>query len=69
MIDRAWWQWQNADLQNRQNAISGTGTFLNMPPNANVTLDDSIELGVIGAPIQIKNLMSTVAGPFCYVYA
>ncbi|RAO71186.1 uncharacterized protein BHQ10_007198 [Talaromyces amestolkiae] len=39
MIDRVWWIWQNLDLAQRQNAISGTGTFLNYPPSANTTLD------------------------------
>jgi tyrosinase len=74
MIDRVWWMWQNLDLANRQNAISGTGTFLNYPESANTTLDTVIDLGYavgsdpsVGA-IAMKDLMSTTAGPFCYTY-
>jgi tyrosinase len=69
MIDRVWWIWQNLDLANRQNAISGTGTFLNVPPSPNTTLDTIIDIGyAAGSPIAMKDLMSTIDGPFCYVY-
>ena len=69
MIDRVWWIWQNLDLAKRQNAISGTGTFLNLPPSANTTLDTVIDLGyAAGQPIAMRELMSTTAGPFCYIY-
>jgi tyrosinase len=70
MIDQMWWIWQNLDLANRQNAISGTGTFLNAPASANTTLDTVIDIGnaVPGASIAMSELMSTIAGPFCYTY-
>ncbi|KAG4415768.1 hypothetical protein IFR04_011068 [Cadophora malorum] len=72
MIDRVWWLWQNQDPANRINAISGTGTFLNFPTSANTTLNTIIDLGFAGntgyGPIAMKDLMSTVAGPFCYTY-
>lgn len=69
MIDRTWWIWQNMDLENRQNAISGTGTFLNNPKSANTTLDTVINLDHSGGdPIAMRDLMSTVSGPFCYTY-
>ncbi|KAJ5290822.1 Di-copper centre-containing protein [Penicillium angulare] len=69
MIDRVWWIWQNLDLERRQNAISGTGTFLNEPPSGNTTLDTIVDVGYAnGRPIAMKELMSTTAGPFCYVY-
>ncbi|KAE8375210.1 hypothetical protein BDV26DRAFT_283635 [Aspergillus bertholletiae] len=69
MIDRVWWIWQNLDLKKRQNAISGTGTFLNDPPSANTTLDSVIDIGYAnGNPIAMRDLMSTTAGPFCYIY-
>ncbi|KAI4674983.1 uncharacterized protein J4E88_007886 [Alternaria novae-zelandiae] len=70
MIDRVWWTWQNLDLQSRQNSIAGTMTFLNNPPSRNATLDDVLSVGYVGSPnITIKDAMSTIAGPFCYVYA
>jgi len=72
MIDRVWWLWQNQDPANRINAISGTGTFLDFPTSANTTLDTIVDLGFAGntgyGPITMKDLMSTVAGPFCYTY-
>ena len=69
-IDRTYWIWQNQDLANRQNAISGTITLNNNPPSRNGTLDDIIELGVNspGGGITIRDAMSTMKGPFCYIY-
>jgi tyrosinase len=60
--------WQNQDIANRQNAIAGTITLNNSPASRNGTLDDYVSLGVNAVDIQIKNLMSTLAGPFCYIY-
>ncbi|KAK2009616.1 Di-copper centre-containing protein [Colletotrichum eremochloae] len=72
MIDRVWWMWQMLSPQERQygeTALAGTKTFLNQPPSANATMDDFLEYGYVGAePIKIRDAMSTVAGPFCYVY-
>jgi tyrosinase len=70
MIDRVWWIWQHLDLEKRQLAISGTGTFMNHPSSPNTTLDTMVDLGlaVRRAPAAMRDLMSTTAGPFCYVY-
>ncbi|PSN70209.1 Di-copper centre-containing protein [Corynespora cassiicola Philippines] len=71
MIDRVWWIWQLLDRETRTGAegISGTGTFLNEPPSANTTLDTVIDLGYAGgAPLPMRDLMSTTDGPFCYIY-
>ncbi|KAI6711691.1 hypothetical protein PZA11_006351 [Diplocarpon coronariae] len=71
-IDRTWWIWQMQDPQNRINAISGTGTFLNNPESPNTTLDTIIDLGFAGndvyGPTAMRDLMSTTAGPLCYTY-
>jgi tyrosinase len=67
-IDRVWAIWQNLDPPNRQNTIFGTGTFQNIPPSANVTMDDYVSVGVLNEPKKVRELLSTVAGPFCYVY-
>lgn len=67
-IDRTWWIWQNQDIKNRQNAISGTITLNNNPPSRNGTLNDLIDLGVNAPGIPISTAMSTLAGPFCYIY-
>lgn len=69
MIDRVWWIWQQLNLPRRLNVVAGTGTFLNLPPSAEVTLDTVIDLGYAGGdPIALRDVVSTTAGPFCYVY-
>ncbi|KAL1873568.1 hypothetical protein Daus18300_003935 [Diaporthe australafricana] len=72
MIDRVWWLWQMQNPQERQygeTAVMGTQTFMNQPASSNATLEDTLEYGYsAGPPIAIKDAMSTVAGPFCYVY-
>lgn len=52
-------------------ALMGTGTFLNSPPSPNVTYDDPMpDLGyVTETRIKVGDALSTIAGPFCYVYA
>lgn len=71
-IDRVWWVWQMLDPEERQysdGAISGTNTFLDDPPSANTTLNDYVNYGfAAGPPRKIRELMSTLSGPFCYVY-
>jgi tyrosinase len=70
MIDRVWWTWQNLDSESRMNTIAGTLTFLNNPPSRNATLDDVLSVGYVGPPnISIRDTQSTLAGPFCYIYA
>ncbi|CAL3967961.1 hypothetical protein PZA11_006984 [Diplocarpon coronariae] len=67
-IDRTWWIWQNQDLGARQNAIGGTITLNNSPASRPGRLDDPITLGVNAPNITIGDAMSTLAGPFCYIY-
>ncbi|ROV93754.1 hypothetical protein VSDG_06984 [Cytospora chrysosperma] len=72
MIDRVWWLWQMQDPETRvwgNNNLAGTNTFMNSPPSANTTLDDWVTFDFAGGPpMQIKDLMSTTSGPFCYAY-
>ncbi|KAF2197864.1 Di-copper centre-containing protein [Delitschia confertaspora ATCC 74209] len=74
-IDRVWWIWQALKPWERysEKGISGTGTFLNSPPSPDTTLKTLIDLGYAtaeGAPgaLLMEDLMSTLAGPFCYIY-
>ncbi|KAI4912816.1 hypothetical protein J4E90_006222 [Alternaria incomplexa] len=71
-IDRTWWIWQNQDLENRRNAVDGTITFNNDPPSRKGTLNDTLTLGPMlqdaFGNITIKDAMSTLGGPFCYIY-
>lgn len=62
------------NITERQNAISGTATWENSPPSANTTLDTEINVGwaagetVADGTVAMGDVMSTVAGPFCYMY-
>ncbi|KAF3052247.1 hypothetical protein E8E11_011198 [Didymella keratinophila] len=70
MVDKVWWIWQNLDVERRTHVIAGTLTFLNQPPTRNATLQDELYLGHVGFPnITIDEATSTLAGPFCYIYA
>lgn len=68
-IDRVWWIWQNQNPSERTYALAGTITLNNNPPSRNTSLDDVLEMGV-NAPegIKIGDAMSTLDGPFCYIY-
>ncbi|KNG48656.1 Di-copper centre-containing protein [Stemphylium lycopersici] len=72
MIDRTWWIWQNQQVEKRRNAIAGTITFLNSPPSRNGTLNDTLTLGPMFQDtfknITMTNAMSSLGGPFCYIY-
>ena len=71
-VDRAWWIWQMLDTKNRvygNNALNGTRTFLNLDPSPEATFDDEIKIQhVTDEVVRIRDLMSTTAGPFCYIY-
>jgi tyrosinase len=73
MIDRTFWIWQNQDLEKRKKEVGGTITFLNSPPSRNGTLEDALTLGPMfwdAFPnITLGNALSTIGGPFCYIYA
>jgi tyrosinase len=68
-IDRVWWIWQAQDFANRQQVIAG-GTSM-MGGGRAQSLEDSIDLEVLnvdGKAYKIKELVSTIGGPLCYVY-
>lgn len=68
-VDRVWAIWQGLDPVNRQYAIAQTNTYFNMPPSANTTLNDTVQLGFAGGETkEIWQLTSTVEGDFCYIY-
>ncbi|RDW75127.1 hypothetical protein BP6252_06269 [Coleophoma cylindrospora] len=68
-IDRTWTIWQTQDFTTRRNAISGTMTLANTPPSRNGTLDDILDMGATGQSFNMRDAMSTLDGPFCYIYA
>jgi tyrosinase len=68
-IDRVWWIWQTQDYANRQQVIAGGTSMLGWGKAQ--SLEDNIDLEVLnvdGKKYKIKELVSTIAGPFCYVY-
>ncbi|MCJ1387631.1 hypothetical protein MMC18_000474 [Xylographa bjoerkii] len=67
-IDRVWWIWQNQNIAARLDQVSSTITINNQPPSRNGTLQDTVNLGVNAPPMAMSNLVSTIAGPFCYIY-
>ncbi|KAK4160452.1 Grixazone synthase [Cladorrhinum sp. PSN259] len=67
-LDRVWWIWQHLDFENRQD-VWGTKTWMNRPPSADVTVNDTLEVLPHAPARKVKDLMNTVGGtPFCYVY-
>jgi tyrosinase len=38
------------------------------PPSPNVTLDTDVDFGVLSSQQRVRSLVSTIDGPFCYVY-
>lgn len=71
MIDRVWWIWQNLDLKNREKALAGSAGRIGEVGTRNATLNDELVMGqYVGYPnVTIGDAMSTVGGPFCYIYA
>ncbi|KAL5360108.1 hypothetical protein BJX96DRAFT_174978 [Aspergillus floccosus] len=67
-IDRAFWTWQNMDPASRTYVVDGATNMI-MPSSPNATLDDVVDLGrALASPKTIRDLGSTMGGPFCYVY-
>ena len=72
MVDRVWWMWQNQRPVERAFQIADTRTMRNKPPSDNATIDDIIDIGIAtpagGPTVALKHHVSTVAGPYCYIY-
>ncbi|KAH8901347.1 Di-copper centre-containing protein [Thozetella sp. PMI_491] len=68
MIDRTWVIWQSQDYKNRMMQMEG-GTSMMGFGGKQQSLDDLVDLGVVGDKVyKIRDLLSSVDGPFCYVY-
>ncbi|KAL2268832.1 hypothetical protein VTJ83DRAFT_3678 [Remersonia thermophila] len=71
MIDRVWYIWQSLNFPSRQQVIAGGTSMMgwNSPP---AKLTDVVDLGPPGIAADhtytISQLVSTVEGPFCYIY-
>jgi len=67
-IDRVYTIWQNVGPASRLETIAGTLTIVNNPPSRNATLEDLLYTEPVGPNIPIKDALSTIDGPFCYIY-
>lgn len=70
-VDRAWWSWQQRDLENRVNDISGPLINFDYANEfgGNATLDDIIYVGeTVRLETTIRDVMHIQKGPLCYVY-
>lgn len=68
MLDYTFWTWQqnNPDVARQ---IAGTETAVNLPPSPDVALDSyEPDWDYLAASVQVRDLMDTTAGPFCYTY-
>ncbi|KAI4223670.1 MAG: hypothetical protein L6R40_008491 [Gallowayella cf. fulva] len=66
--DGLWTVWQGLHPERRYGMVFGTGTADNNPPSANVTLDTKLNFEVLAPPITVREVDSTIDGPFCYIY-
>ncbi len=70
MIDRTWGVWQSQNLSTRTNVIAGGTSMVGFNTRLQ-SLDDPVDLGVASPDLKvykIRDLVSTVDGPFCYTY-
>lgn len=67
-IDRLWSIWQAQDWAGRKDALYGTSTFANLPPSSEVTVDTWMDMVYAGGMARVGDSMSTVDGPYCYMY-
>jgi tyrosinase len=72
MVDRTWWIWQNQKVIRRAFMVNGTRTMFNNPPSDEATMEDIIDMAFVtptnASTYAMKNHVSSVAGPYCYVY-
>lgn len=68
MIDRLWGMWQAIDEKNRRYALNGTNVILNPPWAPPVTLDMTMEFGILDGPRQVHEVMSSTDNGMCYMY-
>jgi len=72
-MDRIWTQWQGTNpqrLQDISNTITPRNNFLQPKPtpSGNVTLDFEVNLGPLGKPVKIRDIINTKSGLLCYEY-
>jgi tyrosinase len=70
-LDRAWWSWQNRDLDSRVKDISGPlfPQDYHNKEGGNYSIDSTIHFGIT-SPMEVKiaDLMHIQQGLLCYTY-
>jgi tyrosinase len=72
MVDRTWWIWQNQKPIERAFLVNGTRTMFNDPPSGQSTMEDIINMAYV-TPVDsptyaMKHHVSSLGGPYCYIY-
>ncbi len=69
-LDRIYWQWQLRNPIVRLCEVGGPVVPLDytLTEGPAVTLDFMVNINIMGPPIRVADLLSSVAGPLCYVY-
>ncbi|KAH6867026.1 hypothetical protein BKA58DRAFT_318389 [Alternaria rosae] len=66
-IDRIFWEWQQKDLETRLNEVGGPITPFDYS-GKNVTLDFTVNIGLLAGNATLKDLLNTEGGTLCYTY-
>ncbi|KAI5842479.1 hypothetical protein DFP73DRAFT_515115 [Morchella snyderi] len=69
-LDRIWWQWQQQDRKERYKDVSGPIVpfdYTNLS-GGNVTLDFTIDLGKLGKPVPLSQIVDPESGTVCFRY-
>ncbi len=71
-MDRMWALWQAVDPATRHSDLNageyGHITWGNNPVSNFTSLDDIINMGILGPSVKIGDVMDTLSGPLCYIY-
>ncbi|KAM7216372.1 hypothetical protein V8F06_008294 [Rhypophila decipiens] len=68
MTDLVWTVWQAQDAKGRLEQVWGTVTAFDFPPSENATLDSPLNFTTIGPSKRLGDMISSIDGPFCYIY-
>lgn len=70
-LDRTYQVWGTQTAGNSElvlGRLSGVLLTCLVPPSDNVTLDTPVPFGVLSEPRPVRELVSTIDGPMCYIY-
>ena len=65
MVDRVYWIWQALHPFQARDIAGGNHM---LAPTGPALKTDPLNLGVLGSTIPLQNALSTLGGPFCYIY-